>query len=358
MKIIEFNRTNAALLREELQSNVAINQVVIDGVLSDLVDGGSATVDINNGPSGNRSFIVSGIDGPPEAAMWSALQAAGIPRIGDPHPAMALLPVSNVRADPIDGFTDAAKVIVTYGITDSGPGNNPDDPEAAPTIEVSTTLQTVKFNVDRNGKVVDLWFLLPIDGGKVLTDNGQPLIDPVTGKPLIEEATEWISDRQVATLERQVPMSVVTFKRRENASPGLIASRFVGHVNSSGIFGDSSRTWLCAELSGSSNDGGLTYDVTYQFQRAADMTTPTDQLMLDLFRRQAPGKVVLGWDVIARYVKKDGSVPDPGEMFWGPIGSSIKLVEVYPEADFRDIPGLPFGLRVTQIGPGGISPRP
>ena len=74
---------------------------------------------------------------------------------------------------------------------------------------------------------------------------------------------------QVRTVSIQRPQAVIRVQRVESGSPSLKARQFVGTVNSRSI-GKSSvdgpSFWLCTRIDGVSNDGGVLYNVTYEFQ--------------------------------------------------------------------------------------------
>ena len=85
------------------------------------------------------------------------------------------------------------------------------------------------------------------------------------------------------------------------------------------LTGDPDRTWLCTRIDGQSQDGGVSFVVTYEFQirrgpYLSEATPPTYQ----------------GWDAVVVYIDPETDKPIQ-EPVWG---ETIKLVRVYPEMDF------------------------
>lgn len=73
---------------------------------------------------------------------------------------------------------------------------------------------------------------------------------------------------QTALVSIQKPVTVVTFTRHEDADPqGSTNSAHLGKVNETDFMGGANAgEWLFTALNGTTNNGGLSYVVTYEFQ--------------------------------------------------------------------------------------------
>lgn len=237
--------------------------MVPEGVTFHIDEEASFTTD-RNGPHFVQTAHVKGLRGSPAARLYYAAMAPGMPRYGNFHPVIPFLPVSRVHANLIKGTTDQATVTINYGFPTGGDQyfiNDPDD-ETLPQLEVLTTVQpaTTQFEID------------PVTGVKkqilvdyILVDDETGLETPMT---------------QVGSVEFMLPMETVRYMRRERDNPQEKTGNYVGRINSIGVFGDDPHMWLCSHLGGPSDDGGASFNVTYEFQKNPDswdpFITPTD----------------------------------------------------------------------------------
>ncbi len=301
-----------------------------DGVHLDVVENQRVGDSLNNGPFATRTFIVEGIDAQDVTAkLPMAMRAPGIPKVGDGHPFLENLPCQTVEAEPVDGQPSIARVTATYGIQRGGGIIFPPEVGVA-TVEVAGTVTPMQTNFDRFGNPLALEYEVIID----------------------EETGDTAFEREIATVEVQAPTATVVFRRREGSSPGQFSAQFVGFVNSRPVFGDERRTWMCTRIDGRSEDGGLTYNVTYEFQRSAkvELGPPKDdqnKSVLDGLRRRTQG-----WDEVLAYTLENGRIPTDVK-----VGVGLKLFEIAPEVDFWQIDGLPFGRRFYEpLGDRGVRP--
>ena len=220
-------------------------------VTKDLTDLGTARLERTT--SGLRLFtsaVVEDVRGGGESLLWNAMNAAGIPRFGELHRFLNL-PVNRLEAQLLEGHTKDVLVNIEYGVdTDVSDlfDQNPDDPNAPPRLEVSSTMQPARTEFE----------LVPGAAPKpiVVTFN----------RPVPGEADDVLT--QTGSVEFMVPMSIVRFYRRERADPLSRARGFIGHVNKSGVFGDPTpHWWLITRLDGVTVDRGATWNVTYEFQQ-------------------------------------------------------------------------------------------
>jgi hypothetical protein len=117
------------------------------------------------------------------------------------------------------------------------------------------------------------------------------------------------------------PVSGLRFTRRELSRPDARAQEYVGKVNSRKLFEDGDeKLWMCTRLDGTTDDNGESYNVTYEFQKAANSAD--------------------GWRGFAYYTDPaTGQLPEflgaPGQ---GPeAGAGITTVELYDSIDFHQL---------------------
>lgn len=215
-------------------------------------------VDVSS--SGSRAVFVwhvTGLSGPEDLRLATAIQVVGIPRYGDWHPVLNV-PVSNVRADPVKGSTTQAYVTVEYGLVVEGGGgwfDNEPSETAAAQMEVVSTVQGATTEIHQAG---------PKAGQQILVSH---IVED-------EEAGTSTVIEQGGEVAYEMPMHMVIFRRRENFSPGIAVPggrfgsvEYVSHTNRLQWLGDAPGIWLCTKMNGYSDDNGVTWNVTYEFQR-------------------------------------------------------------------------------------------
>lgn len=75
---------------------------------------------------------------------------------------------------------------------------------------------------------------------------------------------------QPAEVDGFLATPVHTVTRTELESPAALARAFVGKVNASSFLGEPAETWLCTAIEGVSEDQGVSYQVTYEFEYRPD----------------------------------------------------------------------------------------
>ncbi len=245
----------------------------------DLIE--NATVSKNEvGFEATRAFQVSGLAGNRAARMFAAILAPGVPRRGTPHPV-----VPGIRADVVDATAqDQGNALVTVRYRKLDSDEEEEDEAAAPKITISAGLTRTRSQFDFEGKQILLQH----------TFN--------RGTPQFRK-----SEPQPGFVEILIPTVSVQFSRRESVSPGRKALDNVGKVNSRLFFSFQKRHWLCTRIDGNSQDGGVTYNVLYEFQ---------------LNR--------LTWDATVAYFDKERNEHPPDLV----DKEGIKTVQIYEEADF------------------------
>lgn len=213
-----------------------------------------------DGPHAIQVAQVVGLTGNPAVRLYRAMLAPGIPQYGEYHSAVPFLPVTNVEAVYADkGTNTIAIVTITYGFASGGTQyfmNEPGDGlDTLPQIEILTTVQPARTEFE----------ILP-DGTKVQILATNAIVDEETG--ISREVT------QPGSVEFMLPMETVRYMRREQYNPQSKSRLHLGHINSVSVFGDPPHWWLCTRLDGPSDDGGASFNVTYEFQRNPDSWNP------------------------------------------------------------------------------------
>lgn len=187
-----------------------------------------------------RSAYVTGLSGDYHQRMAQAIGANGIPRLHTAHPEIAELFVWSLDATPA-GPT-AAIVQVTYGTNNAHHLTGLNRPAL---VEVGASLsQSVTY-------------------------------EDAEGEPLLVTLGEGEdAPSQIAQAVKLQPQTTLRYSRLEDANPASKARAYVGKVNAGSFESGSGGTWLCTCIAGRSNDGGATYEVTYDFQYNADNWQP------------------------------------------------------------------------------------
>lgn len=265
--------------------------------LTELTNGSEITNSSLDGFTATRVFLARNLSGADvNARLKEALDLPGVPRPGDPHPSVSNLYLLTVRAEPYTQESSThARVVATYRVPsfDQAP---PDQPQFG-TRQISATVATVIKNVDVNGDEIILQHTF-----NTVDENGNPV-----------QRTEY----QPTEVEVSVPQLVVSLTRRESQPPFYQSEAYLRKVNQSGWLGKPARTWLCTKVDGSSDDGGNTYTVVYEFTYNPDT-----------------------WDQRVVFIDPDTGRPpideDTGESTLVD-GLGVKKVQIYELADFRDL---------------------
>lgn len=215
-----------------------------------------------------RKAIIKGLSGTGHGKILRALRPAvfdvttgeRMPQYGDPHPSIPGIICLSRTARAREGLCE---VIIDYGVPDFI--LQPPSDVSPPQIEVGATVVEVETNLGIDGLPLTATYSPPLAPGEV----GPPI--PVT---------------KTTPVRKQIPSVYFRFRRRETQSPGDKAKRFVGTMNSTVIFDDPPKFWLCTGITGTSNDFGVSYDVTYEFLRNED-----------------------SWDAVVAWFDDNGQIP-------------------------------------------------
>lgn len=194
--------------------------------------GGSSGSQTLTGIKATRVFIVSELDAEAASFIGAALDLG--PALYDFHPTIPNIQATNKTATAID----AKKVRLTVQYDSIDAGDSPTAPPDATTVSVGSSVQQVQTNKDVTGQPISIQGVLD---GNVLEAQG-------------------------ALVDIFEPQLTVNFQRRTETNPKDEAQVYVGRVNSSGFYGFPTNSVLCTGITGQSNDGGITFETTYEFQ--------------------------------------------------------------------------------------------
>lgn len=241
---------------------------------------------------GFRSVVVyqvTGLSGNANARLYNALLADGVPQFGEPHPVIGGIRVSDRQAKPVSGSsTTGVEITITYEALK--PESQPPDDTQPAQVSVGSSLESTVTQLDISGNqiLVSHTFVEDDEDGNVQTR----------------------TRTQGGEVEYQVPSMVLRFTRRESAAPDGKANAYVGKVNSDIFGGQPAHGWLCTRIEGTSDDGGQTYTVTYEFQRNKE-----------------------SWLATVVYIDPETGRPPPGLV----AGQGIKQVQVYEAVPFSGL---------------------
>jgi hypothetical protein len=246
-----------------------------------------------NGWTGTRFADVTGLvigrDRLPEDASILLVAVQQVRKRANPgvhsYPGVPELPVHDLSAVLRDDQKTMARVTINYRVPDVFTEQVDPDPNAPPQLEIGATIQQRQTIYDGDGKQIVI-------------------------ERTVENTTTQTTDvlKQTGTITEQVPQAVIRYRRRMGPNLGPVirnqANEFVGTVNS-GAFAENANTfpnltrqWMCTGITGTSTDGGVYYDVTYEFQRNIDNKLGSGT------------EYVSGWDPVAVYINpKTGEPP-------------------------------------------------
>jgi len=288
--------------------------------ITNVLEGTNRVSVTDSGVVITQSYQVHNIVGAKDEVLLLATIAPNIPRHGDAHPFNPTIFVTNVDATLLGDNNTKALVAVTWGVpsTSGNTGDFLNEPsgEAVPTLEVSTTLQTLQTNLD-------------VDGCAIFVDYIQQVDTDGDGTP---DASELRT--QGGMVEIQIPMTTLIYRRREtvvttidgeNLGISTKAQRYVGTINSDIIFGSGPRTWLVSRIHAISDDLQQTMNVTYEFIKAPQRLLSEDSTAIEET-----------WDATIVYIDPETGKPP----------SDVSLAGDRPCGNFIESNGVKDGIRV------------
>lgn len=222
-------------------------------VKEDLIAGQTFSDSVDGGLTATRTFLVSGITGSASSRMLSALNA--VKDLGNDlrqvHPAIGKgtfkvvsLNVEAVQAGIMRVFVNYAEI--------------PDENNIK--IQYGATVQVEQTNKEFSKRTKN-----------ARKDPDKQIILEHTFKEK-KEGQEDVNrkEKQGVFVEVQVPNASVSFIKEVPFDVAIVnglTRGFVGRTNSDSFLGDPAGTWLCTGISGGSEDGGLHFLLTFEFQR-------------------------------------------------------------------------------------------
>jgi hypothetical protein len=210
-------------------------------IISDVVTGARLSVTKQGTTETVRVFHVKGLTGDGYERVVAAV-GEGIPQIDDVHPADENLYVTKQDAEAISDST--VEVRITY-TTPGSFGGGPVGEAKGCTITVGTTLTSEETNVDADGNPLEVNYTIAGTG----THGG----------------IYYPQKSQNKTTNKLVPHTTLEFRRTVATSPAAESMAYVGKLNSDTFCGTAEPRWMCTSITGTSNNGGLTYERTDTF---------------------------------------------------------------------------------------------
>lgn len=260
-------------------------------VVKDLIEGASLSGD-KDGLDTTRTFLVEDQEGVETAKLWLAAGHADIPRIGQAHPSIPGARCTKLQVAPVNSSSNK-KFLVTANYTTKTDQNEQDKPQ----MSIGTTTSSSETEFDIEGELIQVSHDLLLDG------------DRSSGKIR--------KDVQFPTVEVQVPSTVARFSRKDRNHPLQTALKYTATVNRTTFLGMPPGSWLCTRIEGTSEDRGVTWDSSYEFQ---------------LGRPDEKGKIT--WDATVVYTFPPG-YKEAGPQPWQVKDEGIKNVVLYRREDFN-----------------------
>lgn len=263
------------------------------------------------------TFIVEDKTGAGAQVMHEALFSPQIPQMDWPYPGIDTLFPSRRFVTNVEDCNTKWLVTITYGFPEvsGGPFYMPPTDQNTPVLETDSSVVMKRTNIalERDGEV-DKQVMVQITGykGLVYDDAGKP-----TG---FKDKPE---PDQGGMVDVPTVVTVLRYMRREwpvdsrNRGIATKARRFVGRTNDRALAGDEERTWLCSRIGASSDDSGVTYNMTYEFLYNVDT-----------------------WDPLAVYIDRKTGQPGDGvgrslTNWEEPGNNGVKLFRVTRMANFE-----------------------
>jgi len=247
-------------------------------VTCDLMDGASGRLTQTGWTDVERIAVVSGVTGGSAAGkIYTAASATGMPAIGDAHPCIKscylyeIIPTT-VHDTETMRFRLLYKQYVNLRITSLPAVMNPE----LNSIQVGATLSQVETHYDKDGVEQYLTYTYP------------------AGYPNKEKAGKKYDTTELFT--KMMPEHSIIINMREFQNPSQKAIDYVGYVNSGpwSLHRSAAQgTWLCTGITGRSDDGRVSWTVTYSFQYRPDTWSIT-RLFIDPDTGKPPADLIAG----------------------------------------------------------------
>lgn len=260
-------------------------------VVEDTIDGSTISVDKDEGYQATRAFIVYDVAGSASARLYNAMEDAGVPSLYAAHPAVASICCYSKSASPVNSDSTQFRVVCNYKAFTFGYSGGATQEKCQ--IAIGSSVQSVQTTKDK-------------DDNEILLGNS-PSVTITEVDPDGNSITRTLKP-QTGLVDVQVPQTTMRFSRKETQDTLVKSQAYVGKLNDDTFFGGAAGTVLCTRIESSSTDGGVNFDVAYEFQYRPD-----------------------GWKADVVYIDPETSLPLKGA---NATDGTKKSVDIYEEADF------------------------
>lgn len=212
-----------------------------------LVEETSASI-TSSGAEVVEQYLVTDLGGPEPGRAWLATQQSGIPRYGDRHPTVPGVSVDSISVRPETDSPKTFRVAVTsrrpvIDSSDSGDEDEIDDQDYG-SLEFFYLTRDVETQFDADGDQITVAHTFGED-------------DP--------HGRSGLTITQGGTIQIQTWQQGIRFSRRESESPASLQGVYGSRLNRSAWNGYDPLTVMCVGIDGSTDDGGVTWQVNYSF---------------------------------------------------------------------------------------------
>lgn len=247
----------------------------------DIIEGHNATLDAD-GLKLTRIAKITGLTGTAAEKIVRALDYPGMPQRLDEHPAKSSCRLRSINVDAVD--SDSVTCTLNYAestVSSSSSGGYPELGQP-PVVEVGTSVSQVTSNKDVDGNDIVVSYVYP---ATYVTSSGEkPFKD-------LSEADRTVT--QSGEYSKFAPESAITYKTTEYVSPGNKSTIYAGKVNDGIWQGGEVGTWLCARISGFTDDAGLTYKCNYEFWYRSSGWNSDEAIFIDPNTGRPPADLVI-----------------------------------------------------------------
>ncbi len=257
-------------------------------IYGDLVEGDSVTI-TPIGASVQRKEILTGITGNSYQKIYNAIYTSGH-YIGEQHPIYSDSYIQSIGGVALS--TDTIALTLSYEPMTNLPVE----------IQISNRVASMETNIDFEETPIEVTYTYPSDY-------------------VHNEALRDITDVCGKTVEKQIPTTTISIKRREIISGKdliTLQKTYTGYVNSNTMWGDGEKNWLLTGID--STFAG------YVWQEAEVKWVCDVQYTWE--------KPVGGWDAWVCYIDPNtGDPPDPTTWITG----TNKQIQIYSTIDFSPL---------------------
>jgi hypothetical protein len=229
----------------------------------DLLSESSVFEHSHGGLAATRWGLVEDITGAGVRAFSEALRSPGVPVMLEPYPGIDTLLVTRRLAHRVPDCTTKFKVEIRYGFPEvsGGPFDNPPTDQVVPQLEIDSSVVMKKTNIAFDTEA-DNWLPIRITDYRAVDYNEDGTPRGLKPEPEPEQG---------GMVDAPVAVTVLRYSRRElpvdSRGRGIATKSmfFTGRTNSAILAGYPPKTWLCSRIGFVSDDGGASFNATYEF---------------------------------------------------------------------------------------------